>query len=141
MVTSLNSNLPFRDTGYKLEHTIRRNITFADAPAVPTTISIGGIPSGAQLVGGAIHINTSFDNTTTVLSVGRTDSTAANVSAYASAMVISGASASVLLDDYLTLSAVAVARPTTVTATLSGAVSTAGSVDVTFRYVPSETNV
>lgn len=128
MTTTLNNNAPVRDLGYPVEHVVRKSITFADT----SSFTITGIPAEANVLAGQITITTAFDNTSTVLSVGYSDATASNPSAYASSIATT---ASTVFDDVLTAGAKPLSRATNVVGILHSATSTAGAADVVVRFI------
>lgn len=131
MVTSLNNDVPVGDIGYGLIQTVTKAVTFADT----TQFNIVGLPAHATILEGQLTVTSAFDNTSTLLSVGYTDSSASNASAYASSLAMITAGTSVAFDDVLTAGAKPRTVKTTVIGKFHGTNSTTGSGNITIRFV------
>lgn len=111
-------------------HYLRKNVTFADNG---TAVTVGVIPSGAQIVKpiSGVAVSTAFDaGTSNTLNIG----TSADDNLYATLLAV-GATTFVPLDEAVSN---LVAADTTITATvvLTGTAATAGSAEVVIAYIP-----
>lgn len=133
MTTSLNSSTPGRDIGYWVEQVLHRTISYTDT----TDTTIGGLPANAIITGGIIATTTAFSGTTPVISIGYTDATASNPSAYASAQSV-GTAGTATMDEVLTSGALPLTRATKVIAAVTGTSMTAGVCEVVLRFIAQQ---
>lgn len=134
MVTSLNNDVPGRDSGYEFKNVLCKKITYADSGVA---VEVGGLPPNALVTEGYFWVTTAFNaGSTNTLDVGYTDSTATDANAYASA-IAAGSAVRVALDELGSSTGAPLTRATTVTATYSqtGTAATAGEGYVIVEYV------
>lgn len=134
MTTSLNAVVPQRDSSYQSVGYLRRSFTFNDFPTGSITNKVvGGLPAGAQVVGGGAVVTTAAVGGTLSIGFLDYDNTTTTAAAYASALVITATTGLTALDDLALATAAARSVPTQVVASTSAAL-TAGAFDIIILF-------
>lgn len=132
--TSLNTAVPARDISYGVVQVITKVVNFNTLGiGTADTVTIGSLPSGAQIVTCIVRVTAAFNAATTnVLTVGT--STGSNADIVGAADVNEGATGTTVIDTGTQLSFTA---DTAIYAkyTQTGTAATTGSAIITITYV------
>src|SRR5262245_47216678 len=137
MVTTLNNTAPVRDSGFQSVGFLRRSFTFTDFPTGALEKVVGGLPAGAQIIGGGVVVTTGITGSTPTLSLGYRDydGTTTSATAYMSAQSVGAAAGMVPFDDIAAATNAPRSVPTQIICTANAAL-TAGVFDIYVTFIP-----
>ncbi len=115
-------------------HFLRRSISFSD---IATTVSLGWIPEGANVISGGVHVQTVFNAGAKTVDIGFRNAPGGesdDQSAYASVLTLAGVGV-IPADDMATTGAIDLTLGAEITASIVSAAATAGNAVVWVEYI------